>query len=110
MDLLNEKHRHNERPISISLLVHANLSLHFWAKAFISFVHIINVFPSDGLHGDTCYHKLFNKIPDYTHFKVFECACYPNLRPYNVHKFAFLSMLIVSWIQYSSCLLYLSNS
>lgn len=28
-------------------------------------------------------------MPEYTSLKVFGCACYPNLRPYNTHKFDF---------------------
>jgi len=34
---------------------------------------------------------LFNKNLDYTIFKVFVCACFPLLRPYNRNKFDFRS-------------------
>ena len=33
----------------------------------------------------------FHKKPDYSTFKVFGCACYPFLQPYNKHKFQFHS-------------------
>ena len=77
--------------MGLALLAHANLPLKFWAEAFISFVHIINVLPSPTIKGDTHHHKLFHTTPNYAHFKVFACTCYPNLRPYNTRKFAFRS-------------------
>ena len=77
--------------MGLALLAHAHLPLKFWAEAFISAVHIINVLPSPIIHGDTPHHKLFHTTPNYAHFKVFGCACYPNLRPYNTRKFAFRS-------------------
>jgi histone deacetylase 1/2 len=32
---------------------------------------------------------LFKEVPDYTFFKVFGCACWPHLRPYNNRKLEF---------------------
>jgi len=86
--------------MGLSLLAHANLSLKFWAEAFISSVHIINVLPSAVLHGDTPHNRLFHTTPNYTRFKVFGCACCPNLCPYNAHKFSF----------HSQCCLFLGYS
>jgi len=54
-------------------------------------VHIINVLPTYVLKGNNPYHQLFQRQPDYTKFKIFGCACYPSLRPYNQHKFVFRS-------------------
>jgi histone deacetylase 1/2 len=34
---------------------------------------------------------LFQKVPDYTFFNPFGCACFPLLRPYNAYKFDFRS-------------------
>lgn len=34
---------------------------------------------------------LLNEVPDYTFLKVFGCACWPHLRPYNQHKLEFRS-------------------
>jgi len=87
---VERKHRHIV-DMGLALLAHANLPLKFWVEAFISSVHIINVFPSPITQGDTPHHKLFHTTPNYAHFKVFGCACYPNLRPYNTCKFAFRS-------------------
>jgi hypothetical protein len=37
------------------------------------------------------FQKLFSQTPDYQFLKVFGCACFPNLRPYNSHKFSIWS-------------------
>jgi hypothetical protein len=34
---------------------------------------------------------LFGREPDYNFLRVFGCACWPNLRPYNAHKLEFRS-------------------
>jgi hypothetical protein len=34
---------------------------------------------------------LFHVKPDYTSLRIFGCACWPNLRPYNKHKLGFRS-------------------
>jgi hypothetical protein len=44
---------------------------------------------------------LFHETPDYTFLRVFGCACWPNLRPYNNHKLAFRSTQCV-FLGYSS--------
>jgi len=65
------------------LLTTTFLPLKFWAEAFIVVVHTINVLPIDVLKGENPYKMLIKGKPDYKKFKVFGCACYPNLRPYN---------------------------
>ena len=87
---MERKHRHIV-DMGLALLAHANLPLKFWAEAFISSIHIINVLPSPIIQGDTPHHKLFRTTPNYAHFKVFGCACYPNIRSYNTRKFVFRS-------------------
>jgi hypothetical protein len=44
--------------------------------------------PTPLLQNKSHFEKLFNQIPDYKFLKVFGCACFPNLRPYNSHKFS----------------------
>jgi len=86
--------------MGLTLLATTSLPLSFWAKAFIAFVHIINVLPTEVLSGNNPYHLLFQRQPDYNKFKNFGCACYPSLRPYNKRKFSFRS----------SCCLFLGYS
>ena len=44
---------------------------------------------------------LLGETPDYTFFKVFGCACWPHLRPYNDRKLEFRSKKCV-FLGYSS--------
>lgn len=67
----------------------AAMPLHYWWEAFQSAVYIINMLPSTVLNNQSPFLTLFNKSPDYSLMKAFGCACYPNLRSYNEHKFAF---------------------
>ena len=46
---------------------------------------------------------LLSRKPDYTILKVFGCACYPLLRPYNQHKFDFRSSLCLFLGYASNC-------
>lgn len=73
------------------MLAHASMPLKFWNEAFLSFVHIINRLPTPNLQYNTLFHILFGVPPTYGHFKIFGCACFPNLRPYNINKHQFRS-------------------
>jgi len=47
------------------------------------------------------FEKLFSWVLDYKFLKNFGCACFPNLRPYNSHKFSLQSKPCV-FLGYSS--------
>jgi len=47
------------------------------------------------------FEKLFSQTLDYHYLKVFGCTCFPNLRPYNSHKFSLRSKPCV-FLGYSS--------
>lgn len=84
------KHRHIVE-VGLALLAHAFMPLKFWGDAFISATYLINRIPSKVLSYDTPLNHLFQKQPDYSLFRTFGCACWPNLRPYNNHKLQFRS-------------------
>lgn len=43
------------------------------------------------INNETPYERLLKQPPDYTSLRVFGCACWPNLRPYNTRKLQFCS-------------------
>jgi len=79
----------------LALLSSSSLPLKYWGEAFNSAVHIINLLPTPMLNNISPYEKLFLLKPDYNFLKVFGCACYPLLRPYNQYKFDFHSSLFL---------------
>lgn len=68
------------------MMSQASMSLEYWDHAVTSAVYLINCLPSSSIHQEVPYQRLFKKLPDYKFLKVFGCACYPLLRPYNQHK------------------------
>jgi hypothetical protein len=67
------------------------MPLKFWDEAFLTATYLINMLPSKVIHHDTPVHRLLGTRPDYSSLRVFGCACWPNLRPYNKRKLAFRS-------------------
>ncbi|TXG59466.1 hypothetical protein EZV62_014039 [Acer yangbiense] len=84
------KHRHIVE-MGLTLLAQAKLPLTFWWEAFHTAVYTINRLPTPLLGHMSPFQLLFKKSPDYKFLKVFGCACFPFLRPYNKHKFDFHS-------------------
>jgi hypothetical protein len=84
------KHRHIVE-VGLSLLAHALMPLNFWDEALLAATYLINRTPSKVIDYTTPLERLFNQTPDYSSLRVFGCACYPNLRPYNHHKLEFRS-------------------
>lgn len=47
---------------------------------------LINRLPSHVLRNQTPMERLFGAKPDYGFLRIFGCACWPHLCPYNSHK------------------------
>jgi hypothetical protein len=77
--------------MGLALLAHASMSLKYWDEAFLMVTYLINCTPTKLLAYDTPLHNLLGATPDYSIFRVFGCACWPNLHPYNSHKLQFRS-------------------
>lgn len=77
--------------VGLSLLSQASMPLKFWDKAFLTVVFLINQIPSKVIDFDTPIVRLQGKAPDYSFLRVFGCAVWPNLRPYNTLKLQFCS-------------------
>ena len=87
---IERKHRHITE-MGLTILVAASSPIKFWEESFVTTIHVINTLPTPVLQNKSPHEILFKEKPDYTRFKVFGCACYPLLRPYNKHKLEFRS-------------------
>jgi hypothetical protein len=67
------------------------MPLKYWDQAFLAATYLINRTPSKVIEHSTPLEKLLKMQVDYNSLRVFGCACWPNLRPYNSHKLAFRS-------------------
>jgi histone deacetylase 1/2 len=67
------------------------MPLKYWDEAFLTAVYLINRLPSRVIQSKTPIECLFGKSGDYSLLRIFGCACWPNLRPYNRHKLEFPS-------------------
>jgi histone deacetylase 1/2 len=82
------KHRHLVET-GLTLLAHASMPFRFWSDAFITASFLINRTPSRVINMQTPLERLLGEKPDYTFLKVFGCACWSHLRPYNNRKLEF---------------------
>jgi hypothetical protein len=81
--------------MGLSLLATASMPHKYWDEAFLAATYLINCTPTKLLNYDTPIHTLLGATPDYSSFRVFGCACWPNLCPYNFHKLQFQSIRCV---------------
>jgi hypothetical protein len=70
-------------------------------EAFLTTTYLINRLPSPVTDGVTPLEKLFGQSPNYKDMLTFGCACWPNLRSYNIHKLQFRSKQCV-FLEYSN--------
>jgi hypothetical protein len=89
--VVESKHRHIV-DVGLSLLATTSMPLKYWDEAFLAATYLINHTPMKLLNYDTPINTLLGTTPDYSNFRVFGCACWPNLRPYNSHKLQFQSI------------------
>jgi hypothetical protein len=94
------KHRHILE-VGLSLLAYASMPLKYWDEAFLTAVYFINRLPSRVIQSQTPMKRLFGNFGDYSFLRIFGCACWPNLRPYNRQKLNFRSKQCV-FLRYSS--------
>jgi hypothetical protein len=94
------KHRHIVE-IGLALLAHASMPIKFWDEAFATAAYLINRLPTRVIDNLCPLERLFKALPNYNMLRIFGCACWPNLRPYNQHKLSFRSKACV-FLGYSS--------
>jgi histone deacetylase 1/2 len=74
----------------------------YWENAFQTATYVINRLPTPVLKHKSPFKMLYHKLPDYRFMRVFGCACWPNLKPYNKNKLNFRSKTCI-FIGYSLC-------
>ena len=77
--------------MGLSLLAQASMPLKYWDEAFLSAVYLINRLPTKLLDFSTPLEILEKIKPDYASLRIFGCACYPNLHPFNARKLEYCS-------------------
>jgi hypothetical protein len=87
---VERKHRHII-DTTLALLAESHVPKRFWDEACQTSCYLINCLPTPTLQHKSLFQKLLNHSLDYKFLKFFGCACFPNLRPYNQHKFEFRS-------------------
>lgn len=63
----------------------------YWWEAFSTSINLINRLPNATLQNLSPFEMLYHKKLDYKSFKIFGCAFFPCLRPYNQHKLQYHS-------------------
>ena len=84
-----ERKHHSIVEIGLTLLAQASMDIKFWWEAFASTTILLNRLPTLVLNHLSSFEVLHERQLDYNFLKVFGCACFPYLRPYNKHKLAF---------------------
>jgi hypothetical protein len=98
---VERKHQHLI-DTTLALLAASSLPKKFWDDACLTSCYLINRLPTPLLNLSP-FQKLFSQVPDYKFLlikknkiknkflEIFGCACFPNLRAYNSHKFSLRS-------------------
>lgn len=73
--------------IGLALMAHASIPQNIWTEAFQTAVFLINQMPTLILENISPFQAIFNNSPNYNFMCTFGCFCWPNLRPFNHHKF-----------------------
>ena len=68
------------------LLLESSVPSMFWVEALKTVTHLINRLPSQVLHIESPYFRLFAKQLSYDHLHIFGCVCFVHLPPHERHK------------------------
>jgi hypothetical protein len=71
-----------------SLLFQASLPAQYWVEGLHTTTYLLNRLPTKTIQAICPYVALFGTIPSCDHFRVFGCACYPNITATAPHKLA----------------------
>lgn len=97
---LVEINRQHIIELGLSMMAHSKVYVEYWWFAFHTAVFLINILHTPVLKNISPFQALSYKLPDYSHLRVFCCACFPLLRLYNSSKLQFRSDKCV-FLEYS---------
>ncbi|CAA7032774.1 unnamed protein product [Microthlaspi erraticum] len=83
---MSERKHHHVVEMGMTLMSTASVPKQYWPYAFAAAVYLINRLPFPVIELCSPFQKLFGVAPNYDKLRVFGCACYPWLKPYNRHK------------------------
>jgi hypothetical protein len=63
----------------------------FWDEAFLTATYLINRLPTRVIDNKCPLGRLFNTPPNYSLLRIFGCAWWPHIHPYNKNKLSFRS-------------------
>ena len=70
----------------VDLLLESSAPSMFRVEALKTTTHLINRLPSQFLHMESPYFRLFDKQPSYANLRVFGSVCFVHLPPHERHK------------------------
>ena len=87
---VERKNRHVVE-VGLSMLAQSHVPISFWPYAFQYAVYLINRLPTPFLPHQSPFEIFYHRLSSYQSIRVFECSCFPFLRPYNSQKLQFRS-------------------
>jgi transposase InsO family protein len=74
-----ERKNHHLLDVVRTLLLESSIPSMFWVEAMKTATHLINRLPSQVLHLESPYFRLFAKQPSYDNLRTFGCVCFVHL-------------------------------
>lgn len=91
MGHVERRHRHLI-DTAIAMINHAGLLSSMWDFRVLTACYMYNQNTTPLLQGRSPLETMFNRVPEYSKFKVFGSKCFPCLRPYGVNKLGIKSV------------------